>query len=203
MHRSQVRFAVQVKRTRAPGGPADRVERSSPALRSPAALPWDQELACQTGVPPPRTGQNEMKPGARIGDAGPHCVSARICGCQGAGSVSTVAGPISTPRQRLLFQRVGPGWQGWYSVPARRHQRHLDRAVCGHLTMRVLDGTPYRVHVPVHGFAGRWSRLGTKKAPDDIQSRTPTARASRRPAPRKPVGPPVADRTRGRALVRN
>jgi hypothetical protein len=86
------------KKTRAPGGPADRVERSSPALRNPAAPPPSQtpERACrQTGVPPPRTGQCEMKPswvGPASGDAaGPRGVSSRICGCQRAGLVEMSA----------------------------------------------------------------------------------------------------------------
>jgi hypothetical protein len=191
------------KRTRAPGGPADRVERSSPEIRSRAAPPRSERLSSQTGVPPPRTGQNEMKPGAEIGDAGPPGVSARICGCQGAGSVSTLAGSTRTPGQGPLFQGADVVWQEWRTIPATGHQQSLDGAVWGHLTMRVLDGTACRVHVPVQSFAGRRSRLGTKKAPDDIQSRTPAARIARRPALRKPVRAPIADRTRGQSLVRN
>ena len=88
---SAVGFIPRMK-TRAPGGPADRVERSSPALRSPGAplrVSRVRGLPCQTGVPPPRTGQCEMKPcrasQSSHAGAGPSGVSSRICGCQGAG----------------------------------------------------------------------------------------------------------------------
>jgi hypothetical protein len=110
------------KRTRAPGGPADRVERSSPALRSLVARSWKKESASQTGVPPPHTGQCEMKP-SRWADtaelaglanlvglanraAGPPGVSSRICGCQGAGSLSIAARTVlrAAPGCRLVGQ---------------------------------------------------------------------------------------------------
>jgi len=96
------------ERTRAPKGPADRVERSSPAIRSPAAPPRPERQPSQTGVPPPHTGQYEMKPGANAHDAGPPGVSAHICGCQGAGSASrSPAAHGTTPRQRPAFHRAG------------------------------------------------------------------------------------------------
>lgn len=135
------------KKTRTPKGPADRVERSSPAIRSPAGPPKIERVTSQTGVPPPHTGQNEMKPGATFLDAGPPGVSARICGCQGAGSASTPAEPRQTPRNWPVFRRAGVRWRGRATGPPSGNQRRQDRYVVERLSTPVLWSTPSRTLV--------------------------------------------------------
>lgn len=156
------------KRTRASEGPADRVERSSPALRSPAGPPTSERVTSQTGVPPPRTGQNEMKPGADFCHAGPPGVSAHICGCQGAGSAlsRSPAGHGKTPRLRPAFHRAGVCWRGRTPGPTTAsRQRPQDRYAVGRLSTPVLWSTPSRSLVSDLDLAGRLPRLGTKRRP--------------------------------------
>lgn len=158
------------KRTRAPEGPADRVERSSPAFKSQADPPTSERMTSQTGVPPPRTGQNEMKPGADFSHAGPPGVSAHICGCQGAGSVSgPPVGHGKTPRPRPAFHRAGECWRGRTpGPPTTARQRRQARYTVGRLSTPVLWSTPSRSLVSDLGLTGRGPRLGTKKAPNDM-----------------------------------
>jgi len=65
---------------------ARQIESNDPVLRSGIwpCRPRRGNATDQTGVPPPRTGQCEMKPGQASRVAGLPGVSARIYGCQGA-----------------------------------------------------------------------------------------------------------------------
>lgn len=133
------------KRTRAPKGPADRVERSSPAIRSPAVPPRTERSTSQTGVPPPRTGQKEMKPGASLFHAGPPGVSAHICGCQRAGSaLSPPARHGETPTLWPGFHHAGVVSADRTTGSPRSRQQHQDRYAVGRLTTPVLWSTPSR-----------------------------------------------------------
>jgi hypothetical protein len=166
------------KRTRAPGGPADRVERSSPALRSPASSPRSERATRQTGVPPPRTGQSEMKPSwARPSEAGPPDVSSRICGCQRAGwsRSATARGPADrlseqreTPGARSVFPIVGAVDRDGGSVLSADGRRWQDRYSLGAPTLRSLGSSPSRSLRLRFSRARRPGRLGTKKAPNDM-----------------------------------
>ena len=158
------------KRTRAPKGPADRVERSSPALRSPAGPPRLERQTSQTGVPPPRTGQNEMKPSwAFSRHAGPPGVSAPICGCQRAGSaLSPPAGQRETPRHRPMFHRAGVCRRGRATGPPRWRQRRQGRYTVERLSTPVRESTPSRSLVSDVDLAGQPRQPAQKKAPDDI-----------------------------------
>lgn len=65
------------------------IESNDPVLRLGVwpRRPILGKAAYQTGVPSPRTGQCEMKPGQAGAVAGLPGVSARICGCQGADGI--------------------------------------------------------------------------------------------------------------------
>jgi hypothetical protein len=97
--------SISRKKNEGPRGPVDRVERSSPAIRSPTSPPWRERLTSQTGVPPPHTGQSEMKPSwALSADAGPPGVlrlsKSRIAPGRASGDAQTSAGVPSRWRCR-------------------------------------------------------------------------------------------------------
>lgn len=158
------------KRTRAPKGPADRVERSSPALRNPAGPPRLERVTSQTGVPPPRTGQNEMKPSwACSSYAGPPGVSAHICDCQGAGSASSPpAGHGETPRPGPVFHRAGVCRRGRTTGPPTGRRRCRDRYTVGRLATPVLWRTPSRPLVSDSIWPADPGGSAQKKAPSDM-----------------------------------